>query len=125
LALLAGARDLKIDPLSGDLVIEDGDLALIAGSGAILQSVRTRLGFFFGEWFLDEEVGIPYFESVLVKSPSFVGIRELFRKELLETPGVDEVSLLALRFTSAERKLAVTFRVSTDLGEFAEEVTVP
>jgi hypothetical protein len=126
-SLTPGARDLKIDPLTGDLVIENGDLAQVSGTDAILQSIRTRLGFFLGEWFLDEAQGIPYFESILVKNPNFPAVRELLRRALLETPGVLEVTSLRLRFTSSTRLLAVSFRVSTDLGELAQtlELTTP
>jgi hypothetical protein len=127
MALTPGARDLKIDPLTGDLAVESGDLAQVTGIDAILQSLRTRLGFFLGEWFLDEAQGIPYFESILVKNPNFPAVRELLRRALLETPGVLEVTSLRLRFTSATRQLAVSFRVSTDLGELAQtlELTTP
>lgn len=116
-------RDLKLDA-SGDLFLDGADLALVSDGEAIAQAVRCRLRFFAGEWFLNESAGVPYFESILIKNPNTVAINEVFRTELLGTPGVLEVLQLGLDYDSEQRSLTVTFRCTTDQGELAEAVEV-
>lgn len=124
MALLAGARDFKIDQTTGDVSLSAGDIALVGGVESIAQAAKISLQLFLGEWFLDEEKGVPWFEEVLVKGPNLVAVRGMFRKKLLEVPGVMDVLQLDLQLTNATRTLRVGFRCSTDVGEFAEEVTV-
>jgi hypothetical protein len=92
-----------------DLVLVDGDLALTDGSAAVVQAVKQRLRFFLGEWFADESIGTPYFQSILVKAPSLPAIREIFRREILATPGIASVTSVDLDHTATARSLTVTF----------------
>ena len=114
-------RDLKLDD-SGDLHLDGADLALVAGGAAIAQAVKVRLSFFAAEWFLDESVGLPFFESILVKSPNFILVQDLIRTEIENTPGVAAIEELDFRFDAALRKLSVRFRVSTDQSELVATV---
>jgi hypothetical protein len=118
-----GARDLKIDPLTGDLVIEDGDFVWVSGIDAIEQDLRTALLMFRGEWFLDLTEGVPYHQSILGQKTPLPVIREIFRVQLLAVPGVLAVLTLDVSFNAPTRKLTVTWRVSTDLGELAGDLT--
>lgn len=113
------AYDLKLDD-DGDLLFEGGDLVFTSGEEAIKQDIRARLLFFRGEWFMDEDIGLPYFTDILVKSPNFLVINSVIRTELENTPGVNEVKSLELTFDSNLRKLTVTWSVSTDVGEIGE-----
>ena len=111
------ARDLRLDPLTGDLDLSGGQLHLTEGVEAIAQSIRARLLFFLGEWFLDPIAGVKYFGSVLVKNPQIPVIQSLFRAEILKTPGVASIDSLVLTYSATTRSLAVAFRVITDTGE--------
>jgi hypothetical protein len=114
-------RDLALDA-DGDFEVSGGDLQLVAGAEAVLQAIRIRLQFFKGEWFLDEDAGVPFFQSVLVKSPDANVLQAVFRTAILETPGVEALPSLTLTFDRAARRLSVAFRVSTDLGELDSTV---
>lgn len=83
-------RDLKLDE-DGDLDVSSGTPHLTTGAEAAQQEVRIRLGFFLGEWFLDEAVGIPYRQQILIKNPSFPAVRELFRLAILDAPDIASV----------------------------------
>lgn len=111
------ARDLRLDPLTGDLDLSGGQLHLTEGVEAIAQSIRARLLFFLGEWFLDPTAGIKYFGSVLVKNPQIPVIQSIFRAEILKTPGVASLESLVLTYNSTARSLSVAFRVIDDTGE--------
>lgn len=102
----------------GDLVVRNGDLALAADFVGIRQAIDLTLGFFLGEWFLDESVGIPYYEEILIKNPSLVAVREIFRLALESVAGVREVLALDVGYDGS-RIARVPWSVSTDLGELS------
>jgi hypothetical protein len=123
MSIPTGARDLKIDALTGDLIIEDGDFVWVAGIDSIEQDIRTALLMFRGEWFLDLTQGVPYHQSILGQKTPLTVIREIFRTQLLTIPGVLAVLALEVSFKATIRKLTVTWKVSTDLGELTGEQT--
>jgi len=91
----------------GDEFADETGLAMTGDLDGIRQQVMLRLGFFKGEWFLDEERGVPWYEEILIKSPNLIRIREIFREAIL----------------SVSRTLDVNFRASTDLGELGITLT--
>lgn len=121
-----GARDLKIDEHTGDLVMgADGDFEWVTGIDAIEQDIRLALSLFQGEWFLDITAGIPYHQQILGKKPPpLLAIREIFRKQLLAVPGVAEILSLEVGFNNRTRETSVTWRVSTDEGELTGVQTI-
>lgn len=116
-------RDFKLDA-DGDLAVEAGDLVLLSDLEALKQSVQIRLQFFLGEWYLNQAVGIPYYQSVLVKNPNPAVLDSTFRQALLDTPGILDVSSLVIEVDAATRTGTVTFRASSDLGEFDMSVAI-
>ena len=97
-------RDLKLGA-DGDLVVADGDLQLTyeddGTSAALAQEATIRLRLFLGEWFLNEGLGLPYFEVVFVKNPNPSQIRALVRAELLRIKGMASVEAAELFYTGA------------------------
>jgi hypothetical protein len=117
-------RGLKVDPATGDLAHDGKRLQLVEDIDAIAQSLRTRLGFFRGEWFLDEAFGLPYFQTILgVKVPQSV-ILEEFRKVIVATRGVRTLDKLELQRIGTTRAFTLRFSVSTDLGDLVLAVPV-
>lgn len=109
------ARDLALDT-EHELLFVDGDLVLTRGFEGLRQDLDMRLRTFAGEWFLDESVGVPYFENVLVKSPDTEQIRSTFRNELLRAPGVISVTSIDLAFDRSARTLRIDWTVVGDPG---------
>jgi hypothetical protein len=113
---------LMVDPTNTDrtkdhdLAVERHDLSIISDIDALAQHLRVRLWFFFSEWFLDTSVGIRYFEDVLLKNPDIPRIETLFKKEILETPGVNRLLEFSLTYGADERALSIEFKVDTDFG---------
>jgi hypothetical protein len=106
----------------GDLALEAGDLKLVDGLDAIAQDIQIRLRTFKGGWFLDERVGVPYYEDILVKNPNLAHIRSLYRKAIVETPGVVELLELELALDDANRQLTVSFKALTEAGPLEHTV---
>lgn len=116
---------LDIDPTSltyGDLVVTGGDLVLTSdaqagGTQPILQDIITRLRTFSGEWFLDTTLGVPYFQTVLVKAPDMTAVNTAFKDQILSTPGVRTLDQFSARLLPGTRVLAVAFHASTVAGQ--------
>ncbi len=115
------AQNLKLT--DGDITIENGNLAFVSEEEAMVQKINCALKLFLAEWFLDETIGVPYFEKVLGKGRSLGVIREVFRTQLLAIRGVLEVLSLAVTQDRRARTVTVSWRVSSDLRELTGEVT--
>jgi hypothetical protein len=107
--------DLKLDSVTKDIQIVDGNPSLTSGIDAIRQHLQMRMSTFRGEWFLDPTVGVPYFDDVFKKNPDLTILNAVFTKAILDTPGV--VSLTTLSFDlQTDRSLVVTFQAVTTDG---------
>lgn len=99
--------DIALDA-NGDLDTSTGDLRLLGDQDAVVQDIDTRLGFFRGEWFLDLDEGVPYYEEILVKNPRLNVVRAILTEAMLGSPLVTEVNDLTLDYDAASRTLDVT-----------------
>lgn len=115
-------RDIALDA-DGDWDFAGADFTLVSGLAAIRQAVQIALSFFKGEWYGDTSLGVPYFQDVLVKGASPQILSSVFRKAILDVPGVLDLLSLDIAVDTSTRSLSVTFTASTDLGEI--EATVP
>ncbi len=115
--LLTDPRDFLLDD-SGDIVITT-DLQWSRGVAAVVQSCRVALRMFAGEWFLNLDAGIPYFQSILgQKAPLAIAAAQIeFRRELLAIAGVLDVLRMDVSFTGPTRDLTVQWQVSTVFGD--------
>ncbi|KKM27022.1 hypothetical protein LCGC14_1578880 [marine sediment metagenome] len=117
--------DIAIDNFN-DIAIVNGDLRIVTGPDAIAQSLRIRLRFFLGEWFLDTRIGIPYYQAILLKNPNLVATRGIFGQVIRTSPGVISVGDLTLDLNAAKRRLVLTFSALLDGSDtpvdFSEEL---
>jgi hypothetical protein len=113
-------RDFLLDPATGDLMIVNGDLVLTSGVDSVRQAIYQALNLYRGEWFLDENFGLPMFEEILVKDvtggQNFGAVRELLRQYILGAPGVASVGDILLTFDSTHRKASASFTAIADDG---------
>ncbi len=112
---------LRIIP-AGDLAIEAGDVVVLGLTATtrvqyIRQKIATRFKFFYGEWFLDQRQGLPYYGTVLTKNPDLALIRSLFLRVLRDTPGVIDVPTFNLVHDRASRTVSFAFQALVDGGE--------
>jgi len=119
----ARVRDILVDELTGNWTLTDGDLSLIGDLPSVAQDIRQRLRFFAGEWFLDDDAGVPYYQVVLVKNPNLSTVREVAREAIAGAKGVVSVDSLVLNLTPG-RALTINFTATSDLGQLSNTVTV-
>lgn len=111
----AKITDFALDA-DGDEYADETGLAMTGDLPGIRQQTQLRVGFFKGEWFLDEDRGIPWYEEILIKAPNMVRIREIFRSAILSVLGIRDVTYMDVQFTGP-REASLDFRATTDLGE--------
>jgi hypothetical protein len=119
--------DLLLDPLKHDLALgRRSDLQLVGGAAQIAQQVKVTLLAFLGEWFLDTTFGVPYFETILIKSPSRATIESVIRAKVREVPGVRAVPTVGIEIDPATRSARITLPdLTTDEGIVKVAVTQP
>ena len=113
-------RDLKLVNNSNTLQISNFDLLLTDSTNFldyVSQKLRTVLMAVKGEWFLDTDVGLPYFESILVKSPNISYIEDLYKQAILSVDEVTELVSFALQFEPTTRQMQADFKVTIISGE--------
>jgi hypothetical protein len=108
----------------GDLLFENGRLSLTTGQEAIRQHLQCRFNFFLGEWLFDTSIGVPYFQSILVKRPLFPVVREILKNVILYTPGVTALIDFDFDYTQSSRSAALEFTAETTDGtiDFSQEI---
>jgi hypothetical protein len=112
----APAGNLLLDDTTWDLVLERGNLVISSGYDATRQACYQRLRFFAGEWWADENVGLPYWQRILgKKQPDTAAIREVFRAAILASPGIASVTSINLRWTDT-REMTLDFVAVMDSG---------
>ena len=104
-----------------DLDIQNNNFVVITGIDALRQRLRMNLSTFLGEWYLDPDLGMPYFSQVFKKNVSIGTLNSIFRQEITATEGVK--SLNSINFTQelATRTLLVSFNVTASDGTVLED----
>lgn len=117
--------DIPLDPNTGEIVFTNGKIILTSGPDAVTQGIRLRMQEVKGEWFLDLDSGIPYYErdgvpateAIFGQRYSQVRALQAYRNAILSTPGVVELLQLAVTFDVKTRKLSVSWQVRTSFGD--------
>jgi hypothetical protein len=108
-------RDLQLDS-SHDIQVSSLDFVLIDGAESVKQQLLIKLKLWVGEWFLDEEFGTPYIQSILGKQLTLSGAITAIQKSILEVTWVQQIQSFAYQFSNSTRRLSVQFTVSTAFG---------
>jgi hypothetical protein len=112
---------LKLDPVTWDLVVENGSFAEVDGIEEIRQTCRLRLMRFRGEVPRNADAGMPYLEEIFAKGTSPQRLEFIYRQEILGTPGIIEITEGPdLEFNEETRHLSISFRAATDFGDLVE-----
>lgn len=107
--------NFKLDS-TGDLAIENDNLVMVDGAEEIRQLLIARLQTFYGEWFLDTSVGIPYFEVIFQKGINPSIIYSVFVEAITNTDGVLELEQLDILTETGSRQGQVDIACRVDGG---------
>jgi hypothetical protein len=108
-----------------DLDIVNCDFRLTDNSDITLQKLKQTLKTIRGEWQLDQSLGLPYFDEILVKNPFLDRIKSIFIKAIQSVEEVVSITSLDVSVNDTTRTLNVNFEVVDNKGfVIAEEVTL-
>lgn len=103
--------DLALDPDTWDLEIPP---RLIRGAEAVAQRLMVRLRWIKGEWYLDQNQGVPWFEILLgQKNPDVRLVEGIIRQAILSTPGVTSVQEISVTYDPTTRHASLAFVATT------------
>ena len=110
--------DLMLEEDTKDLLIVEHDMTLTeTNQKYVTQKLKIRLNMFLGEWYLNINKGIPYFEEILVKDPNLNFIEDLLKTEIVSIPEIDILEKFEIEYDSLTRELIITFIVRTIDGD--------
>ncbi len=113
--------NFMVDRVTGDLAATSDGTQIgrtLRTIDTLEQRIRTRMQTFMGEWYLNEEMGVPYFQEVLVKNPDVARVRALLLAALLSVEGVKQVTKFDVAFIPGDRRFTVDFHcISNDEEE--------
>lgn len=89
----------------------------------VAQSVKTRLGLYLGEWFLNTADGTPWLTKVIGKNTSAT-YNAVIRTRILETEGVTSIEDYSSSFDRTTRKLTISCKVNTIYGQATVTTTI-
>ena len=117
--------DLLSDLKTDDLQIVNGDLEIANRAQSNGQRINARLKTFVGEWFLDLEFGIDYFNDVLVKNPQIQFVSGIIKAAILQSADAGAiVEDFETDFDTSARKLTARYSVKLDGGEVIQNAIV-
>ena len=105
----------------GDVMMTaDGNIGVVDGLEALRQRVTQRLRFWFNEWFLDYEDGVPYINDIFER-PIPIGLAStIIVEHILRIDEVERVSDVVTNFDLSERTLSWSARVHARSGGSVE-----
>lgn len=105
------ATDLQLDPNTFDLVLENGDLALISDGAEVAQSWKIRLLWVQGEYLYNPGLGIPWFSEIFRVARSAAAKRAILVDATKAVPGVRQLLKITQETSGHEGSLA--FEIDT------------
>lgn len=104
--------DLLLNSDTNDLVFINGQCPVTQLLvDVVTQRLKITLYTFLGEWFLDETVGVPYFQQIFGKIRSKATIDLIFQRIISDDVDVIEILSFDSTLTTADRGYEMTFQV--------------
>ena len=110
------AYDIAMDVNTNDIILDNSDCLMIDNAERVAQQILITLRFWYGEWFLNVNEGVPYLEYILIKKPNMAHIRQILTEQIQSVEGVQSVTDMTLEFDQRARTLLVEYSATTDYG---------
>lgn len=118
--------DIALDPITNDLVFSDFDFQLVDEIEQIMQNLAVRLRFFLAEWYLNINIGLPYYQIFFVKAPNEIQVESILKEEIVTTRGIRELTSFSSNFDKTKRVFSIKFSARTVSNEeILKEMEIP
>ena len=109
--------DILLNPDTHDVEFVNGDCPVTTTIQlGVAQRLKIMLQTFLGEWFLNTDTGIPYFEAIFGKVRSKSSVDLILQEKILSDPGVIEMVEFESELDGARRVYSMRFKVRTSEG---------
>ena len=109
--------DILLDVDTHDLVFINGAAPVTTTIQiGVAQRLKIMLQTFLGEWFMNTDTGVPYFEEIFGKVINKASVDLILQNKILEDPGVIEMVSFDSSIDNQRRTYSMTFRVRTSEG---------
>ena len=116
--------DILLDRNTHDIVPGDYDLRVVRGVDLIRQRLKQRILTILGEWFLDVDIGLPWFQEFSEKGVDLDRVRALIIQQIIETEGVTDLVEFDLGLNRQTRQMVVNFRVLAEGSSVELEIAI-
>lgn len=106
--------DIKLD-IDGDIDFTSNDFTLTTTeSESLRQRLIIKLSTFQEEWFLDQSVGVPYYQEIFGKGRAKESIDAIFKTKILEEPAVISLVEFVSSLNTGDRSYSLSFKVKSE-----------
>lgn len=113
----------KLDDSTNDLTIQNGSLVLTNGADEIKQRILVTLRHEYGEYFLNTDDGVPWYEGLLGSSDRVVA-ESILRFVILSVPGVVSIIGMSTSFVNRSLSFSCQVEVQTIEDQSTDTITV-
>ncbi len=102
--------NIYLSPSTYDFVLDGGFNLRVTTTFTewLSQKIENKLKTLYGEFFADYTLGIPYYQSILVKNPNITQVNTIFRKAILDIDEVSSISSMTIDFDTSIRKYTIS-----------------
>ena len=90
----------------------------------VAQRLKIKLLTFQKEWYLDNTIGIPYFQTILTRGVSKATIDIIYQEAILADPDVVEIVEFNSIIDTAARSYQMSFRVRTNVNQITDYIDI-
>lgn len=117
--------DILISPETNDAFFVNGQTPVTyENKVTVAQKLKIKLQTFKGEWFLDETIGLPYFQTILTRGVSKNTIDTLFQEQILSEPDVLEIVEFNSIIDVQTRTYQLSFKVRTNQNQITNYIDI-
>ena len=114
-------KSLYVNPITYDIETENNNLRFTKNVTEWLSAkIEARLKTFYREWFVNQTIGVPYFEKILKKQVDINNVQVILSDVIKQTTGVDELLEFEIDYDGTTRKYFYTFKVIATEGTLVE-----
>mgnify|MGYP000010494528 CR=1 FL=1 len=104
--------DFYLNPTTHDFDVSGFDIRVTANAEeALIQRLKIKLLFFKGEWFLNTNFGVPYFQDIFVSMNAKDDADTVFKVAITEMQGVESLLKYNSTFDAYTREFTIDFSV--------------
>lgn len=102
---------------NGDLYVGPNGLEFVSGLEGVGQLVVIAIRMFLGEWFLNLDKGMPWFQEILGQKDAEDTLRRRLAETALGVPGVTAIISLTVELDGSTRRASGSMVVRTVFGD--------